>query len=95
MSGSIERLTMGSWPMPSCFWLPKVVNALSKLRGTSFDEAATGFTFSRAALIDPPPKARLAEIYRRLEGAGCDWSCAYRKLCPAVLMVQATEDRCR
>jgi len=21
--------------------------------------------------------------------------CAYRKLCPAVLMVQATEDRCR
>ena len=45
----------------------EVVSELAKLRGTSFDKAATGFTFARAALIDPAFKARLAEVHRRLE----------------------------
>jgi hypothetical protein len=45
----------------------EVASELAKLRGTSFDKAATGFTFARAALIDPAFKARLAEVHRRLE----------------------------
>jgi len=45
----------------------EVVSELARLRGTSFDKAATGFTLARAALIDPPFKARLAEVHRRLE----------------------------
>ncbi len=44
----------------------EVVNELSKLRGTSFDKAATGFRFARAALIDPAFKAQLAKVHRRL-----------------------------
>ncbi len=31
----------------------EVVSELAKLRGTSFDKAAIGFRFARAALIDP------------------------------------------
>ena len=45
----------------------EVVSELANLRGTSFDKAATGFVFARAALIDPRFKARLAEAHRRLE----------------------------
>ena len=45
----------------------EVVSSLAKLRGTSFDKAAMGFTFARAALIDPKFKARLSEVHRRLE----------------------------
>jgi hypothetical protein len=45
----------------------EVVSELAKLRGTSFDKAATGFEFARAALIDPAFKARLGEVHRRLE----------------------------
>jgi hypothetical protein len=44
-----------------------VVSELAKVRSTSFDKAATGFTFARAALIDPAFKERLAEVHRRLE----------------------------
>ena len=45
----------------------EVVSELAKLRGTSFDRAAIGFKFARAALIDPRFKAKLAEVHRRLE----------------------------
>jgi len=45
----------------------EVVSELAKLRGTSFDKAAMGFTFARAALIDPAFKVRLAKVHRRLE----------------------------
>ena len=43
-------------------------------------------------MLFQPRALRAGESRTRFErGAGC----AYRKLCPAVLMVQATEDRCR
>jgi hypothetical protein len=35
----------------------EMVSELAKLRCTSFDKAAMGFTFARAALIDPAFKA--------------------------------------
>ncbi len=44
----------------------EVVSELSKLRGTSFDKAAKGFSFARAALIDPAFRAQLTEMHRRL-----------------------------
>jgi hypothetical protein len=44
----------------------EVASELAKLRDTSFDKAATAFTFA-AALIDPPFKARLREVHRRRE----------------------------
>ena len=53
--------------MLSCGWSAEVASELAELRGTSFDKAAIGFTFARAALIDPAFKARLAEVHRRLE----------------------------
>ncbi len=45
----------------------EVVSELAKYRGTSFDKAAIGFSFARAALIDPAFKAKIAEVHRRLE----------------------------
>jgi hypothetical protein len=44
----------------------EVARELAKLRDTSYDKAATGFTLA-AALIDPAFKARLTEVHRRLE----------------------------
>jgi hypothetical protein len=44
----------------------EVASELAKLRDTSFDKAATAFTFA-AALTDPAFKARLTEVHRRLE----------------------------
>ena len=45
----------------------EVVTELAKYRGTAFDKTGKGAAFARAALIDPPFKARLVEIHRRLE----------------------------
>jgi hypothetical protein len=44
----------------------EVASELAKLRDTSFDKAATAFTFA-AALIDPAFKARLTQVHSRLE----------------------------
>jgi hypothetical protein len=44
----------------------EVETEMARFRGTSFGETAKGYTFARAALIDPAFKARLAEVHRRL-----------------------------
>ncbi len=43
------------------------VTELAKYRGRSFDKAAKGASFARAALIEPAFRAKLAEVHRRLE----------------------------
>jgi len=45
----------------------EIVTELAKHRGRSFDQAAKGEAFARAALIDPTFKAKLAEVYQRIE----------------------------
>ena len=47
--------------------IAEVVTEFARFRGSSFDKAAKGRAFSRAALIDPAFKARLVEVHRRLE----------------------------
>ena len=44
----------------------EIVTELAKHRGRSFDQAAKGEAFARAALIDPAFKAKLAEVYQRI-----------------------------
>ena len=45
----------------------EIVTELAKHRGQSFDQAAKGEAFAHAALIDPTFKAKLAEVYQRIE----------------------------
>ena len=45
----------------------EIVTELAKHRGRSFDQEAKGEAFARAALIDPAFKAKLAEVYQRIE----------------------------
>jgi hypothetical protein len=45
----------------------EIVTELARSRTTTFDSAAKGAAFARAALIDPAFKARLTEVHRRLD----------------------------
>ena len=44
----------------------EVVEELAKIRATSLDKDARGFSFTHAAVIDPNFKAKLLRVHRRL-----------------------------
>ena len=44
----------------------EVVEELAKIRATSLNKDAKGFSFARAAVIDPNFKAKLLRVHRRL-----------------------------
>ena len=45
----------------------EIVSEMARLRGATFDGAAKGAAFARAALINPVFRARLSEVHQRLD----------------------------